>query len=151
MGCSKCGNATINCGERTEGACVFIDITLPAYSAYADEDCTDPVASDLFEELYGEVDDLREFTDMEAYDNLCLPEAGSTLLSIIQEQTNEICSLKDRIEYLEEPCNILDMDISACGIDVSCLETDICNNPVTVTTIGALFSTLLEEICALKQ
>ena len=43
------------------------------------------------------------------------------------------------------------MDISECGIDVSCLGVDVCDNTASVTTIGNLFQTLINRICELEK
>lgn len=148
MGCSNCGKTTIKCGDRYEGACVFVEAELPEFSEYKDEGCV--TATNLFEELYDEVDNLKVITDLEGYDNKCLENEEVTFKAILQSQTDKICELEARVTFLEDPCNILAMNISECGIDLSSLGIDPCGTTYQVTTLQALLQLLIQEVGILK-
>lgn len=150
-GCNRCNKPSINCEDRVEAPCVFVEAEdLPQISEYSGEDCV--TADELFLEIYEILEDQAAAINISGLD-ICLPyEEGveKTIVNVLQVHEDNICDLKERIEFLENPCHILAMDISECNIDLSCLQTDACDNPITLTTVGALFQTLINEICILK-
>jgi len=155
MGCTNCGNGPkITCGERTEAACVFVEMTLlvwPDWSAFEDTCAT---AEDLFEELYEQVIVVTDEIDIKDISTDCLtiaPGVVLTVKNVIPAQIAKICELEARIAVLEAPCAVLATDISGCNLDISCLNTDPCNNPVVLTTMGALLQSLITKVCENEQ
>lgn len=133
------------CGEITESNCIRVETTFPEISGLTEVDCASGKV--VIDDIYS----ILSTFDISEYDKLCLEIDEISLLNVLQAQTVKICDLENRVAFLEEPCNILGMDISSCGIDVSCLLNDACDTPIAVTTIGALFQTLVSEICILKS
>ena len=142
MGCRNY-TYTDTCGTPTESPCVRVEITFPEISSLFDTTCTslDVVLEDVYE-ILGKY-------DISDYDDKCLEIEEITLLNILQAQTDKICDLEERVSFLENPCNILDMDISECGIDVSCLQAnDPCDPATPITTLKQLLVKLIEKSCA---
>lgn len=131
------------CGEIVEATCVRVETTFPAVSSLVDESCAN--AKEVIDDIYS----ILQAADISEYDKGCLDVATITLLNILQAQTDKICELEDRVAFLEDPCNILDMNITECGLDVSCLEAqDPCTPATPITTIKELFAKLIEKSCA---
>ena len=144
MGCNRCNKPTLECGDKVYAPCVYVEIDFPIFSIFHEEECV--TLDEVVEELYKEVDEIKEAINIESF-NSCLEYEEKTIPIILQKHEDEICDLKNKLT----PCEILNLDISDCGIDVSCLGNDPCNNVTTVTTIGALFQTLIERICELEN
>lgn len=146
MSCTNCNKVKIECGgERIYAPCVYVEIDFPTYSQYNEEDCVtlDGVVTELYEEI-GNIKDeinIEDFTPCLEYDEITIP-------NILQKHEDKLC--ENPLANVN-PCDILDMDISECGIDVSCLGVDVCNNTASVTTIGNLFQTLINRICELEN
>ena len=130
------------CGNPVESPCVRVEITFPSISSLFSTTCT--TLDVVLEDIYS----ILESYDISTYDKGCLTIEEITLVNVLQAQTDKICELEDRIEFLEDPCNILNMDITRCGIDVSCLQLDDPCDPVTpITTLQELLVKLIEKAC----
>jgi hypothetical protein len=130
------------CGNPVESPCVRVEITFPSISSLFSTTCT--TLDVVLEDIYS----ILESYDISTYDKGCLTIEEITLVNVLQAQTDKICELEDRIEFLEDPCNILNMDITSCGIDVSCLQANDPCDPVTpITTLKELLVKLIEKAC----
>ena len=130
------------CGNPVESPCVRVEITFPSISSLFSTTCT--TLDVVLEDIYS----ILESYDISTYDKGCLTIEEITLVNVLQAQTDKICELEDRIEFLEDPCNILNMDITSCGIDVSCLRAnDPCDPVTTIPTLKELLVKLIEKAC----
>jgi hypothetical protein len=150
MGCNRCGKQSLECGDKVYAPCVYVEIDFPLFSEYNEEECV--TLDEVLIELYEEVEQIKEDIDIIGFQS-CLNYGSTekTIPNITQKHEDEICTIKTDIENLQDACTFLDMDISGCGIDVSCLQDDVCNNPIIVTTVGALFQTLIDKICQIEN
>ena len=148
MACTNCGKVKIPCVERTEANCVFVETEVLSSSKYVEEECV--TLPEILEEIYEAAEGKVDESDFAEFSSDCLEIENKTALGVITALNNKVCEQQEEIEWLKEPCNILGMDISECGIDISCLGIDPCNNAYNITTIKDLFTTLLTEICNLK-
>jgi hypothetical protein len=128
------------CGTITEATCVRIeDIDFPEISELHGEECAS--LDVVIEDIYNIIENL----DLSNYDNKCLEGTPETLVEVLQAQTDKICEIAEGIQGV---CDILDADITECGIDTSCLEEqDPCQPATPITTLKQLLIKLIEKSC----
>lgn len=130
------------CGNPIEAPCLRVEMEFPSISSLEGEECSDGLT--VIEDIYA----ILQKYDLSDYDKGCLEEHEDNLASILNEQREKICQLEQRVEELENPCNILDMDISECGLNFTCLqENDPCNPATPIITIKDLLQKLINTNC----
>ena len=119
-------------------------------SDLSDEDCA--VLSDVLTDVYSKFEDIEEMLDFSEWDNQCLDlEDNPTLQQVLTSITEEVCTLKETVANIDSICEIFEQDITECdGLNFSCLTTDACDNPITITTFSSWVQTITDKVCDLE-
>jgi hypothetical protein len=149
--CKNCRDyVTLSCGEgKTFAPCVGVEYDFPDFSSLLDDD-GDPIQcatlQDVVEDVYTILEDWK--LDLTEYDKKCLDIDEVTEFNILQGLTDIVCEHEGRIDTLENVCNILNKNITLCGLDLTCLEgTDDCDNPVNLNTLKDVLQALINKTC----
>jgi hypothetical protein len=139
----NCGNKIKNmCGEKTYATCTYYELEVPTFSSLVGQDCI--TIEETTEDLYDLVSGIKSEIDLSALGDLCLTyvqeDNKNIVKNVLIKYEEEICSLKQRVEYLENEA-ICDKIITEC-LDLSGL-VDQCNSPIN--TLGELLQYLLDN------
>lgn len=151
MGCPSCGNVVSTCAETTPATCLYWEIP-SEWQSYYDKECLDLDALlTTISENIKNIEDSLDFSNSFAQSCLTYPTELTAVL-VAEVLDAEICAHEARIEDLEDICNILDKDISGCGLDFTCLAgTDPCGETITYGTLKEWMQTITNKLCALES
>lgn len=139
----NCGNQIKNmCGEKTYATCTYYELELPTFSTLLDQDCT--TIEETTADLYEAVGAVKSEIDLTSLGESCLTyvqEEGKNIVkNVLLKYEQEICELKNRVEYLENEA-ICDKVITDC-VDLTGI-VDACNTQIS--TLGELLQYLVNN------
>ena len=153
-GCHGCRDkVSIACGEgKVYAPCVGVEADFPAFSSLLDENdspITCATLDDVVKDIYDILTDWQ--IDLSEFDNGCIDFGGIAELTpeiIFQKHNDVLCNHEEQLEFLSNPCNILDMDITACGLDLTCIQgQDNCENPIPLNNLKDVLQALINKNC----
>ena len=157
MSCKKCGKVSISCGTTIFSPCVTWEVPEDLQDIAAGLDSDEPVECVNLDfaltDIYERIDQLTQFTDFSEFESDCLEpeevEGEATLQTVIKAIDQKLCELSEAVDDDLTACSILDMDISECGLDLSCFETTTCETPLG-NSLKNLLQEIINRICALE-
>lgn len=140
-----CGDKKkLRCGVKNYATCTYYESEIPSFSPLSTEECI--TIEETTEDLYNQISDIKEQTDLSALGEQCLTYTASgdvlAVKDILLKYETEICTLKSQVQTLQTTA-ICDKDITQCGIDLTGVS-DICDNPIT--TLGELLNYLVLQV-----
>lgn len=142
----KCDKIEDTCGKKINSRCVKYEGEVNEDSALDSADCLN--IHETTEDIYNQLEEIQDSINLEAL--------GDTCITYVQEDENKL-KVKEVLFALEKAvcdlqpeaapdCNpIFDADITCIGLDLECLETDQCDNPIT--TFKDLLQAMITQIC----
>ncbi len=145
----KCNNKIKNTcvGSRANAVCVDYDGTVNEDSSLKDESCLDLEATT--QDIYDQLGKIKTEIDLSDLGKKCLEyvedEDGKLIVkNVLLKLEEEICNLKKAAED-NAKTKLCDLKIADCGIDLSCLELDPCNNDII--TLADWMQAVTNKIC----
>lgn len=144
MGCG--GKINNRCGNEVPSVCVQYELDLPDFSEITD-DCYS--IEQTTEDQYNLIGEVKSEIDLTELGNTCLSyvqEDGKTIVkNVLLKYEEEICSLKETVEDMQNGTSLCNQDITGCGIDFGVLE-DACGQ--TITTFKQMMQAFADQINA---
>lgn len=142
MSCNK--KTKLTCGESTYSTCVDFEGTPNSQSTLTD--CLDQEQVD--QDQYNQLENIWSEIDLQQLGDRCLDyvetEEGKIVVkNVLNKFEEEICNLKEQINTLQNSA-LCDTDITNCGIDFNCLQTQ-CGNEIQ--TLKDWIITITNRIC----
>lgn len=143
-----CGNKTKHtCGIISYATCTNFEGTVNPQSELIEEQCLD--LEQTTQDTYNQLEDINEQIDLSVLGEKCLEyltneEDKIIVKNVLLKFEEEICLLKEKIEILETT-DICNKPITACNLDLACLDLLPCDNPIN--TLGELLQSMINKIC----
>lgn len=122
-----------SCGAQMPSNCVSFQGRQPSFIADADFPCT-VTLTDVIDQISTRIENLLDVTDLTGLNKQCLNFDPATIKAkgLFQILTDTTCSLKARIETLEDTVDDLNLDSQLVTVDLG--ELTPINNPCSPNT-----------------
>lgn len=141
----KCDKIEDTCGKKINSRCVDYEGEVNSQSELEQEGCLN--LHETTEDIYDQLEDIQTSIDLSDFKEDCIEyeQEGETLKvnEVLKGLQDKVCELAET----EEGCHpIFDADITCLGLDLDCLSTDPCGDPIT--TFKQLIQAMITQACS---
>lgn len=140
----KCDKIEDTCGKKHNARCVEYEGTVNSQSELS-TDCNS--VHNTTEDIYNQLEDIQNSINLEGLGEDCITyvQEGDklTVAEALLGLESKVCGLVSE----STDCNpIFDADITCLNLDLDCLTTDPCGEPIT--TFKQLLQAMIIQACA---